>query len=98
LGNTLLANSGTGLGNTLLANSGTGLGNTLLAKGGTDFGNTQNASTQNASTSINIIRKKQNNLDNLQPEAIINEDDYQESVAGSDIYSTMDLDDFEKSL
>ena len=58
----------------------------------------QNASTQNASTSINIIRKKQNNLDNLQPEAIINEDDYQESVAGSDIYSTMDLDDFEKSL
>jgi IMP dehydrogenase len=31
-GNTLLANSGTGLGNTLLANSGTGLGNTKKLK------------------------------------------------------------------
>jgi len=52
-----------------------------------------NGNTNTASTPINLIRQKQN-----MPEPIINEDGYAESVAGSDLGSIMDLDDFEKSL
>jgi hypothetical protein len=52
-----------------------------------------NGNTNTASTPINLIRQKQNI-----PEPIINEDGYAESVAGSDLGSIMDLDDFEKSL
>jgi len=55
--------------------------------------NTSNMNTNSASTPINLIRQKQNI-----PEPIINEETYQESVAGSDLGSIMDLDDFEKSL
>jgi hypothetical protein len=57
-----------------------------------DNGNS-NGNTNTASTPINLIRQKQN-----MPEPIINEDGYAESVAGSDLGSIMDLDDFEKSL
>jgi hypothetical protein len=52
-----------------------------------------NGNTNSASTPINLIRQKQNI-----PEPIINEDGYAESVAGSDLGSIIDLDDFEKSL
>jgi len=56
-----------------------------------------------SSTPINLIRTRigSTNPDGLSsgfPEPIINEDVYAESVAGSDVASVMDLDDFEKSL
>jgi hypothetical protein len=56
-----------------------------------------------SSTPINLIRTRigSTNPDGSSsgfPEPIINEDVYSESVAGSDVGSVMDLDDFEKSL
>jgi hypothetical protein len=47
------------------------------------------------STPINLIRTR---ISSNNPEPIINEDGYAESVAGSDLGSIMDLDDFEKTL
>lgn len=50
--------------------------------------------TNTASTPISLIRENFGKV----PEPIIMEDGYSESVAGSDVGSVMDLDDFEKSL
>ena len=69
-------------------------GNNISSNNNSLNNNSLNNNGKSASTPINIIRKKQNNP----PEPIINEDGYAESVAGSDLGSVMDLDDFEKSL